>query len=261
MSLRPALRSLLSHRGRAVSAVRWVRWVQGDPVPSPAPGHRGTQRRSLHRSAPRWSAKLLTPEEMFSRRSLQDYLKKLEEEYEESLKAASSSESGGEQEEQEEELRATRTRLNLMAPLVQRFRELRTKEKEVKDAEALLRDDDPDMRELAALDIQDDLQHIQFLRHTLMELLVPDEEVDLADLVLEVTAGVGGQEAMLFTAEVFEMYQGFAQHQGWSFDVLEYMTSEIGGLRRGCAGISGPCSYKRMKFEAGGPPRSEGTQD
>ncbi|XP_029376293.1 peptide chain release factor 1-like, mitochondrial isoform X3 [Echeneis naucrates] len=56
---------------------------------------------------------------------------------------------------------------------------------------------------------------------------------------------------MLFTAEVFDMYQGFAQHHGWSFDILEHMTSEIGGLRHASASISGQQSYKRMKFEAG----------
>ncbi|XP_072532911.1 peptide chain release factor 1-like, mitochondrial isoform X2 [Salminus brasiliensis] len=73
----------------------------------------------------------------------------------------------------------------------------------------------------------------------------------MSDLVLEVTAGVGGQEAMLFTAEIFDMYQNYASYQGWGFDTLEYMSSEIGGLRHATASISGPHSYKKMKFEAG----------
>lgn len=50
----------------------------------------------------------------------------------------------------------------------------------------------------------------------------------MSDLVLEVTAGVGGQEAMLFTSEVFDMYQSFAAFQGWGFDVLDYTPSELG---------------------------------
>lgn len=62
----------------------------------------------------------------------------------------------------------------------------------------------------------------------ILSLLIPEDESDMSDLVLEVTAGVGGQEAMLFTAEVFDMYQSFAAHQGWGFDILEYMKSEIG---------------------------------
>lgn len=64
-----------------------------------------------------------------------------------------------------------------------------------------------------------------------MSLLIPAEESDMSDLVLEVTAGVGGQEAMLFTAEVFDMYQGYAAFQGWGFDILDYSTSEIGGYQ------------------------------
>nr|XP_057915088.1 peptide chain release factor 1-like, mitochondrial isoform X2 [Doryrhamphus excisus] len=92
---------------------------------------------------------------------------------------------------------------------------------------------------------------MQDLRQKIVDLLIPEEEADLSDLVLEVTAGVGGQEAMLFTAEVFSMYEGFSQHNGWSFDVLEHMTSDLGGLRHASVSISGPQSYKRMKFEGG----------
>lgn len=50
----------------------------------------------------------------------------------------------------------------------------------------------------------------------------------MSDLVLEVTAGIGGQEAMLFTAEIFDMYQNYAAFHGWGFDTLEYMRSDIG---------------------------------
>ena len=62
----------------------------------------------------------------------------------------------------------------------------------------------------------------------ILDMLVPEDEADLSDLVLEVTAGVGGQEAMLFTAEMFDMYHSFTQHQGWSFEILDYMKSEMG---------------------------------
>lgn len=59
-------------------------------------------------------------------------------------------------------------------------------------------------------------------------LLIPSEETDESDLILEVTAGVGGQEAMLFTAEMFDMYQHYAAYKNWSFEILEYMSSDIG---------------------------------
>ncbi|XP_056327380.1 peptide chain release factor 1-like, mitochondrial isoform X3 [Danio aesculapii] len=73
----------------------------------------------------------------------------------------------------------------------------------------------------------------------------------MSELVLEVSAGVGGQEAMLFTAEIFEMYQNYAAFNGWSFDILEANASELGGVRHASASVSGPLSYKKLKFEAG----------
>ncbi|KAG7252498.1 hypothetical protein CRUP_024581 [Coryphaenoides rupestris] len=214
MALRTAWRSL-SNKRRAVTVAVLLCGLKKPGLSRL--GHQATELRApFHRSAPLWSDKLITAEEMFGRKALRDYLQKLEREYEESLQTVNSIGSGGEQ--QQEELRAMRMRINLAAPLVKSICELKTKEEEMKDAESLLHDEDPDMRELAAIDIQDGLQHIQFLRHKIMEMLVPDDEVDLSELVLEVTAGVGGQESMLFTAEVFDMYQGFAQHQGWTFD-------------------------------------------
>ena len=98
--------------------------------------------RALHGSAPRRSARLLTAEEVFGRRSMQDYLKKLEREYEESLQKANSSESGGGPEE-EQRLRATRTTVHRMAPLVQSLRELEANEAELREAEALLTGEAP----------------------------------------------------------------------------------------------------------------------
>lgn len=209
----------------------------------------GTPKRTLHTTASLMVAKLLTLEDVFARASLQDYLKKMENEYNECLKAVNNSES--EEHPSEEELRAKRTKVLLMASVVQSIRALNVKEKEIAETETLLKDEDQGLRELAELEKETCLQDIQALKQKILALLIPEEDADLSDLVLEVTAGVGGQEAMLFTAEVFDMYQGFAQHHGWSFDILEYMTSEIGGLRHASASIGGDQCYKKMKFEAG----------
>lgn len=77
------------------------------------------------------------------------------------------------------------------------------------------------------------------------------EETDENDLILEVTAGVGGQEAMLFTSEIFDMYQQYAAFKRWHFETLEYFPSEIGGLRHASASIGGSEAYRHMKFEGG----------
>ncbi|KAM7408406.1 hypothetical protein PAMA_002227 [Pampus argenteus] len=237
--------------------------------------------RTLHTGARLMVAKLLSLDELFAKRSLQDYLKKTETEYSKCLDAVNR---GGTEEElySEDELKAKRTRVSQLAPLIQSIRELDTKQKEIAETETLLKgetastqnvtkgnvvnystkmqtlyflcllaDEDPALQELAELEREACLQDIQDLRQKILDLLVPEEEADLADLVLEVTAGVGGQEAMLFTAELFDMYHGFAQHHGWSFDILEHVTNELGGLRHALASISGHQCYKTMKFEGG----------
>ncbi|XP_035610454.1 peptide chain release factor 1-like, mitochondrial isoform X1 [Oncorhynchus keta] len=204
--------------------------------------------RAMHATRPLMITKLLSVDEIFARRSLQDYIKKMETEYRDSLTVVNMTEG---QQDGEEELRVKRTRVSVLAPLIQYTRELQTKQQEFAETETLLKDDDPDMRDLAVLEREACQKAIKDVRQKILSLLIPEEESDMSDLVLEVTAGVGGQEAMLFTAEVFDMYQSFAAHQGWGFDILEYMKSEIGGLRHASASVSGPKSYKRMKFEAG----------
>ncbi|XP_003963918.3 peptide chain release factor 1-like, mitochondrial [Takifugu rubripes] len=203
--------------------------------------------RTLHTGSSMMVAKLLSVEELFAKRSLQGYLKKMEIDYRECLKAVD----GTEERCSEDELRAKRTRVSLLAPLIHSIRELETKQRELAETETLLEDEDPALRELAEIERENCLKDIQDLSKKILELLIPEEEADLSDLVLEVTAGVGGQEAMLFTAEVFDMYQGYAQHHGWSFDTLEYMKSDLGGLRHASASISGPLCYKKFKFEGG----------
>ncbi|KAB0354882.1 hypothetical protein FD755_022341 [Muntiacus reevesi] len=94
-------------------------------------------------------------------------------------------------------------------------------------------------------------KEIAQLKHQIILLLVPSEETDKNDLILEVTAGVGGQEAMLFPSEIFDMYQQYAAFKGWHFETLGYFPSDIGGLRHASASIAGSGAYKHMKFEGG----------
>lgn len=207
-------------------------------------------KRTLHTTASIMMSKILTLEEIFARTSLQDFIKKVETEYNDCLNAVHTRESE-EEYSGEEELRAMRTKVSCLTPVIQSIRELHAKEKELAETEILLKDEDPILRELAELEREACLQDIQGFRQKILDLVIPEEDPDLNDLILEVTAGVGGQEAMLFTAEVFDMYQGFAQHHGWSFDILEYMSSDLGGLRRASASVGGDQCYKKMKFETG----------
>ncbi|XP_032263512.1 peptide chain release factor 1-like, mitochondrial isoform X2 [Phoca vitulina] len=128
---------------------------------------------------------------------------------------------------------------------------LNEKERELQETEHLLDDENEDLRKLAENEISSCQKEITQLKHQIILLLVPSEETDENDLILEVTAGVGGQEAMLFTSEMFDMYQQYAAFKRWHFETLEYFPSEIGGLRHASASIGGLEAYKHMKFEGG----------
>ncbi|KAJ8361355.1 hypothetical protein SKAU_G00178800 [Synaphobranchus kaupii] len=205
-------------------------------------------RRALHVTQPGMSTNLLSVEELFRKKSLQHYLKEVAIEYRDLLNTVNLP---GKEQALEEDVKFTRTRVAHLVPLIESVKDLELKQKEYEETGTLLKDEDPDIRELAEMDRRACQEAIRELRQKILSHLVPVEELDESDLVLEVCAGVGGQEAMLFTAELFEMYQNFAAFQGWLFDILEYMPSEIGGLRHATASISGPQSYMKMKFEGG----------
>ncbi|NXV46949.1 RF1ML factor, partial [Uria aalge] len=136
--------------------------------------------------------------------------------------------------------------------LAARIQRLRDKERELRDTRELARQDESeDFQKLAETEIASCEEEIAELKHEIVLLLIPSEETDKSDLVMEVTAGVGGQEAMLFTSEVFDMYQRYAAYKQWKFEILEYFPSEIGGLRHAVASIAGLEAYKYMKFEGG----------
>ncbi|XP_074043964.1 peptide chain release factor 1-like, mitochondrial isoform X2 [Macrotis lagotis] len=135
-----------------------------------------------------------------------------------------------------------------LAAAAQRLRE---KEQELRETERLLEDENEDLRKLAENEIISCQKELTKLKQKIILLLIPSEETDENDLILELTAGVGGQEAMLFTAEMFDMYQRYATYKKWHFEILEYFPSEIGGLRHASASIGGPEAYRHMKFEGG----------
>ncbi|NXX46146.1 RF1ML factor, partial [Tricholaema leucomelas] len=136
--------------------------------------------------------------------------------------------------------------------LAARIQRLHDKEQELRDTQELARQDESeDFQKLAEKEIASCEEELAALKHQIVLLLITPEETDDSDLVMEVTAGVGGQEAMLFTSEIFDMYQRYAAYKKWKFEILEYFPSEIGGLRHAVASIAGLEAYKHMKFEGG----------
>ncbi len=136
-----------------------------------------------------------------------------------------------------------------MQPLVERFREYKDVAAQIAATDELLKD--PDMRELA----QEELKTLDARRDRLLNdikvLLVPKDPNDAKNVVLEIRAGTGGEEAALFAADLFRMYSRFAERQGWRLELLSMSESGVGGIKEVIAVISGRNVYSRLKYESG----------
>src|SRR3546814_14396890 len=107
------------------------------------------------------------------------------------------------------------------------------------------------MRELAEAEWKQAQAALPELEHQVKLMLLPKDEADEKNAILEVRAGTGGDEAALFARDLFEMYRGYAAAQGWKFEVESIADTELGGFREAIATISGRGVFARLKFESG----------
>ena len=136
-----------------------------------------------------------------------------------------------------------------LEPVVARIGELRAAERAQADAAAMLAD--PEMRELAEAELHALKQRIPALEHELQLALLPKDAADERSAILEIRPAAGGDEAALFAAELFGMYQRYAETRGWRFEILDYNDTGLGGLKDGIAEITGRGVFARLKFESG----------
>ncbi len=136
-----------------------------------------------------------------------------------------------------------------MQPLIEHFRQYKEVAESVAATEELMKD--PDMRELA----QEELTSLQARRDTLLAelrvLLIPKDPHDAKNVVLEIRAGAGGDEAALFASDLFRMYTRYAERQGWKLEVLNLSDTGVGGTKEVTALIEGKGVYGRLKYESG----------
>src|SRR5690625_4575579 len=140
-----------------------------------------------------------------------------------------------------------------LQPLVERVEALQAKQRELADLEALRNDpgSDRDLRALAEEEYYELQEQLPAFEREVTLLLLPSDEADARNAILEVRAGTGGEEAALFAADLFRMYQRYTQERGWRFEVLDYAETGIGGLKEASASISGRHVFSRLKFESG----------
>lgn len=135
--------------------------------------------------------------------------------------------------------------------LVDTYRVSKQAEKDLASSKELLNDSDPDMRAFAKEEITRLETQLAELQKQLNFLLLPKDPNDEKNVVLEVRAGAGGDEAGLFAAEMYRMYQRYADKQGWRVETLSISGNGIGGLKEASALISGNKVYSKLKNEGG----------
>lgn len=139
--------------------------------------------------------------------------------------------------------------LSDLDPVVEAVLSLRKARTDMAEAEAMMAD--PDMKDLAAEEYYRLKDLLPVLERDVQLMLLPKDEADDKNAILEVRAGTGGEEAALFAAELFRMYERYASLRGWRFEVLDVNETGIGGMKEASAAISGRGVFARLKFESG----------
>ncbi len=143
--------------------------------------------------------------------------------------------------------------LSDLRPIAEQAAKVQKLKIELSDAEILVKDQkaDSEMVALAEDEIQEIRPKITEEEFQLKLLLLPEDKDDSRNAILEIRAGTGGDEAALFGADLFGMYQKFASQQGWRFEVMEISETGIGGYKEAIANISGNEVFAKLKFESG----------
>ncbi|HEU5402662.1 MAG TPA: peptide chain release factor 1 [Terriglobales bacterium] len=139
-----------------------------------------------------------------------------------------------------------------IAPIVEKYREYKDLKKGVEDSRAMIAEEsDAEMKAYAQEELTQLEQRIAAVQEELKVLLIPKDPNDAKNIVLEIRAGTGGDEATLFAAEIFRMYTRYAETKRWKVEVLSSSESGVGGLKEVIAIIEGQNVYSQLKYESG----------
>jgi peptide chain release factor 1 len=175
-------------------------------------------------------------------------LDQIEARYEELTRALSSPEVIGDSSKYQKTAKAH----SEVAPIVEKYREYKDLTKGIAESKAVLADEkDPEMRAYAQEELDKLQPRVAAIEEELKVLLLPKDPNDEKNVILEIRAGTGGDEATLFAAEMFRMYDRYAESQRWKVEVLSTSESGVGGLKEIIALIEGNRVYSRLKYESG----------
>jgi peptide chain release factor 1 len=140
-----------------------------------------------------------------------------------------------------------------IADLVERYREYKRVRQDLESARSLLDDgvEDEELLDLAREEVETLRARQEALEEEIKRLLLPSDPADRKDVIMEIRAGTGGEEAALFAADLFRMYSRYAERKGWRTEVLSANETGIGGFKEVIFEIQGQGAYSRLKYESG----------
>ncbi len=138
-----------------------------------------------------------------------------------------------------------------LSEIVSKYREWKEASSQLEQARAMLSDSDPEMQQMAQEEIVRLEPTLAGIEQELKVLLLPKDPNDEKNVVLEIRAGTGGDEATLFAAEIFRMYSRYAESQRWRVEITSTSESSVGGLKEVIALVSGERVYSKLKYESG----------
>jgi peptide chain release factor 1 len=141
---------------------------------------------------------------------------------------------------------------NDLTPIVEAYKEYKAAKQNIEDSLAMLDEEsDEELRELAKEELNESKARVEELEHELKILLLPKDPNDDKNVIVEIRAGAGGDEAALFAAEIYRMYIHYAESHRWKVETMEYEEIGIGGMKNVTFMISGQGAYSKMKYESG----------
>ncbi|MBR6528555.1 MAG: PCRF domain-containing protein, partial [Firmicutes bacterium] len=138
-----------------------------------------------------------------------------------------------------------------MEPIVNKYREYRKAKDGVAEAKEMLEMGDEELRELAKMELAELEDQIPVMEDELKILLLPKDPNDEKNVILEVRAGTGGDEAALFGGDLLRMYLRYAERRGWKAEIMDINDTGIGGIKEASVLIKGKGAYSRLKYESG----------
>ena len=152
----------------------------------------------------------------------------------------------------QEKFQALSKEFSQLEEVTQAFHAFQGAEDDFATAEEMLKDDDPDMRDMAQEEFKSAKKAVEELTHALQILLLPKDKNDAHNCFVEIRAGAGGDEAAIFAGDLYRMYTRYCEKQGWRIEVMNVNESEQGGFKEVIFKVAGDSVYGQMKFESGG---------